>query len=426
MEQFNNEYTKSSIKLQSNYCNQNFVEYYSRKVNWKFSIQHLLSLMIYCNYTELQFELSKTYRENGGDNHTNFYFWGKYLKISVHRFNHENSKVSTFYHGIGKQLLWPQYVSRYRTGVFVNCPLSTTSVPEVAFSFSNSDTGMVFTFKHVSKQHLSVAWLSDYPSENEFLFVQTTHRMIINDIIEINSGYHYKILLYAMQHLDTICFGGENIQDIADSQTSMIIDMIIQHRLSSDLSSIYESWHHLSEYGKQTIDVYFKNKKRIYLQPLHIRQKNLFLSHLFFHYKSQKFPCIKISKILSLGCNLEKMCLIGINVSASLLDNILKHFRDYPSLRLQIIEFWYAPSDHNWTLDILSKYKQPFNEINYHIGFHCNQSSYTSSNVYYITKNAYNHPSNDTSSIHQNHIIRKLNELAFKPSSTDESWTLKF
>eukprot|EP01084_Bolivina_argentea_P300486 518145_1 len=73
--QYNNEYKKAKIYFNSDYCRKNFVAH-KNDVEWIFLIQHILSLMIYCNFTGLQYQFSKTYRENKGKMHCNFFFLG--------------------------------------------------------------------------------------------------------------------------------------------------------------------------------------------------------------------------------------------------------------------------------------------------------------------------------------------------------------
>ncbi len=58
VEQFNNEYKKSQIHFNSRHC-KNMVSCNEKIV---LTLQHVLVLMIYCNYTNLQNQFSKTYR----------------------------------------------------------------------------------------------------------------------------------------------------------------------------------------------------------------------------------------------------------------------------------------------------------------------------------------------------------------------------
>eukprot|EP01084_Bolivina_argentea_P000095 172_1 len=86
IEQFMNEYKKAEIHFGSCFVKTSFPTFidltYSNK-EWTFCIEYLLSLLFYCNFTLLQYEFSKTYRHNEGKDHNNFYYLGKYLKISV-------------------------------------------------------------------------------------------------------------------------------------------------------------------------------------------------------------------------------------------------------------------------------------------------------------------------------------------------------
>eukprot|EP01084_Bolivina_argentea_P107613 192401_1 len=64
IEQFNNEFSKATIHYKSNFRKQN-KQYNDIQIN------HILSLMIYCNYDALQYIFSKTYREKESE-HNNF------------------------------------------------------------------------------------------------------------------------------------------------------------------------------------------------------------------------------------------------------------------------------------------------------------------------------------------------------------------
>eukprot|EP01084_Bolivina_argentea_P184823 318779_1 len=75
-QQFNIEHSKAQIHFNSHYRKKKYA-------NLKFDC--VLSLMIYCNYDQLQYEFSKTFRDNIND-HNSFYHLGKNLKISLHEF----------------------------------------------------------------------------------------------------------------------------------------------------------------------------------------------------------------------------------------------------------------------------------------------------------------------------------------------------
>eukprot|EP01084_Bolivina_argentea_P288857 495859_1 len=74
-QQFQLENKKTEIHFKSYYCKEQFVEKTAQTSHQKvrFKMYHILAIMIYCNYTQMQSLFSKTYRENKGKHHNNFY-----------------------------------------------------------------------------------------------------------------------------------------------------------------------------------------------------------------------------------------------------------------------------------------------------------------------------------------------------------------
>eukprot|EP01084_Bolivina_argentea_P157320 274153_1 len=76
--QFQQELTKAMMHLNSHYCKKFYMhahssdEYYNKE--WVLSIDYLLALMIYCNFDRIGYEFSKSYREDDGKQHTEW-FW---------------------------------------------------------------------------------------------------------------------------------------------------------------------------------------------------------------------------------------------------------------------------------------------------------------------------------------------------------------
>eukprot|EP01084_Bolivina_argentea_P225874 381621_1 len=148
IEQYTHEYAKASIHLKSVYCKSKFAP---KKGDWShdemftytFTISHILSLMVYCNYTTIQYELSKTYRENDGSDHCNYYYFAKYLTVSVKKFGTQikDGNVGHFYHGVNQQLVFPAFVRN----VNIYSPLSTSSSLVVAANFA-ANNGLIIQF----------------------------------------------------------------------------------------------------------------------------------------------------------------------------------------------------------------------------------------------------------------------------------------
>lgn len=170
VKQFNVEYLKAQLHFRCNYRKQNYS---------KLFIENILSLMLYCNYTQLQYEFSKTYRRNVHQ-HNNYYFWGKYLKESVQQFGTKirNGNIKAFYHGIRQKVSFdPHFFNSHRYNkLCIHCPLSTSSSFEVAANFASD--GLIIEFGEYDSWvsdvgYFSVSWLSDFGNESEYLFLQS-------------------------------------------------------------------------------------------------------------------------------------------------------------------------------------------------------------------------------------------------------------
>eukprot|EP01084_Bolivina_argentea_P260171 439261_1 len=232
MEQFKMELKKAELHRNSYHCKSNF--------NHSFETKHILSLMLYCNFTQLQYIFSKTYRDDvklGGGiisdllischsllepflkkkkkchllerkDHSEFYYWGMFLKDAVKQFGTRmcDGNLNALYHGIGEPLLVNIFIPQMK-GMSIGCPLSTTSSFAVAVNFTNHNNGLILHFcdgasyKKKSPKYLSVSWLSDYPNEFEYLFNQidvSSECLLIDNITNAMSGMQYKSIIHAL------------------------------------------------------------------------------------------------------------------------------------------------------------------------------------------------------------------------------------
>eukprot|EP01083_Nonionella_stella_P085248 236268_1 len=194
---FNRELHKASTYLNSCFCKSNFPSIsLGRKSKYHLTKEHVLAIQCYCNCDHLQHVFSETYRENI-EKHTEFYFLGKYSKLTVHCFgsNLRNSPIRKLYHGVNQHLLFPcvsgGIVKRRRDGidrnVSVQCPLSTSCVLQVAISFTNNRGIVAVVSARTNKiKTFGTHWLSDYPEEQEYLALQMPSNMSfpIHNIIE--------------------------------------------------------------------------------------------------------------------------------------------------------------------------------------------------------------------------------------------------
>eukprot|EP01084_Bolivina_argentea_P146171 256029_1 len=332
VQQFNLEHDKAQVHFASRYRKQNY--------KWeKMSIEHVLSLMIYSNYTELQSQFSKTYRNNI-DDHSSYYYLGKYLKESTHKFGTSIYKgyPKIFYHGIGELLTFPRYID----DICICCPLSTSTKFEVATNFTNQNNGLIVQFgdfygySSSSPKYFALAWLSDYGNENEHLFIQNSpnYKLSIDNIVNASTGCEHKILITALRIIDC-AFGASKYGNISVSnQLDALITQIIENQLSNELDSVYESSKYLTDYAKNMINIYCQNKTsmQIILNEKHLSKYN-FLQKVF-------VPDTISIQLQSLYVMFPKIKTIHVKDANNTLDlcktSIDNHYTAFDSLKIHI------------------------------------------------------------------------------------------
>eukprot|EP01084_Bolivina_argentea_P281968 482552_1 len=309
IEQYDTEYSKAKI---------HFACHYRRKRYRFMKIEYLLSLMIYCNFDSLQNRLTKTYYLRNHINiHNNFYYMGKYLKISVHKFGcWASSYNSSFYHGINQKCYFLTYIGLHSYGLPIYSPLSTSLSFEVATNFTGMNKGMVIQFAGFRAKYFSVSWLSDYANESECLFIQNKRPLEINNIVDVEIGIEFDIILRALKLIENVTDGKYLGKMFIPRPLAVLAIKIIHHQLSYKLSK-YKPFKSLNKYGKAICNTYCKNKTYLLLSPNYKIDIPL-LSELFFH-SGNKW--IGIKEICMLFPNIKT---ISMYISLSSLNSILE------------------------------------------------------------------------------------------------------
>eukprot|EP01084_Bolivina_argentea_P090502 163069_1 len=308
MDQFNHEYVKAKIHYDSEYCKKTFVPYCDdANMEWTFLIDYVLSLMIYCNYTELQYHFTKTYRDNCGEDHNSFYHLATNLKISIHQFGKPtvDSYVKIFFHGISEQVKFPYYGN-----VSIFNPLSTTSSFSVATSFTNNNNGMIveFTDNKGYSTSFSVSWLSDYPNENEYIFIQNGYGLWMRNIFIVKFGYQFNTIIKSVNIIQAIISNQEFDKDV----DSMIKDLVIDIMQNNEQTTIYR------KYAAGMIKSYFEGRKGIHINYTGWKQETC----LFDAFCLSDYEWIRMMDIISLCPNLNRLNVINVNLCSKTLNNI--------------------------------------------------------------------------------------------------------
>ena len=200
--------------------------------------------MIYCNYDQLQHKFSKTYRKikpnecskEIGERHRNFWWMGKWLKEFVNGWG-ERDKQS-LYHGVSGKMSFTTTVHAkiMLRALYIYGPVSTSCALAVAINFANAD-GMVIEFSFGRKNPfawcLSCEWLSDFPYEKEYLFLQRKIPFKIKAILDTRLEIDYSFILNALGFIHQLIQGNDKFARVEISNTmKYLIREIIFHQLS--------------------------------------------------------------------------------------------------------------------------------------------------------------------------------------------------
>eukprot|EP01084_Bolivina_argentea_P139954 246158_1 len=365
IQQFNGEYKKAKIHFNGHYAKHHgfqgdFKLYGSPKH------EHVLSLMIYCNFDSLQHEFSKTYRYNTHQ-HCHFYYLGMNLKQVVNQFGYSmhDGPIKDFYHGIDTKLVFPTYGVIQSMGVTINCPLSTSSSFAVAVNFATSRSyGLIFEFECDSipgPKYFSTNWLSDYPAEAEHLFVQYAGSdglaLQICNIHDVQFDHQYNKLLAILQIIDEVFFCEECViekwqeEKILDEDKELI-RAIIYDQLSPH-STKYPKFETLSGYGRKMVDRYFKKER----EELEMDYSMNVFSFVFEIVFKDKYEWINSNIVHQLFPMVTIITIKNINISLELLDSILSY---YDTVNPVFKKIWIDPN----------KQSELYNYLQYMMGEH--------------------------------------------------------
>eukprot|EP01083_Nonionella_stella_P286732 975871_1 len=360
IDQFDSEYQKALLHFHS--------RYYKDAFDSHILMQYVLALMIYCNYDVVQYEFCKTYRIDNGKRHNEFYWFGRYLKISL-QFGTTiaDGRKTKFYHGVGEKLLFPQYIGTLtHRGVYIYCPLSTSISFEVASNFTNFNSGLIVQFGGYSSKYLSLAWLSDFANESEYLFMQTESvgdQLTIDNVIDAQYGYEYHKMLNVFKIITKIIAMEDYsfLKEISSSMDSLAVK-IIHHQLSTKLP-IFEALDTLPEYGNSMVETYFYNREGVDISYDRMDEfKDLELFNVFFDPKSEWIRLIQINALFP---NMKKLLIECVCLSKLAMDDILCFLQNKRSNTLEAIVFYMPIIDDFDIADVMSIYSEQFAEMQF-------------------------------------------------------------
>eukprot|EP01084_Bolivina_argentea_P271723 462433_1 len=371
-DQFDCELEKATLHFHSDYCQKTLIKPYKEK--WEdnqsytlcdyieITVEHILAILIYCNFDALSYQFSKTYRaindtesyESIIARHVEFYFLGTYLKHVVHRLGTctRENKIKRFYHGISERLLFPlQHKNK------LQIPLSTSSEMAVAVNFSDGK-GLIIEFLEdpvMGSMYFSTWWCSDYGNENEHLFIQMEGRLRFDNIFDVTTAYNFSGILGGINMLNgLIC---------TSNAPYNVSNLITAYRLVQDKTRM-EEWKGLHSYAKQLFHEYCDNITEVYIEWKIMSG----LHGVYFYYllSSDKYDGINIVHLNALLLNLNKIKIYEMAITPLLFEDILHLFMVNPHSKIKYIFFGHVVEvqDNNLN-DIVTNYEKKFADIGF-------------------------------------------------------------
>eukprot|EP01084_Bolivina_argentea_P152550 266098_1 len=237
--------------------------------------------------------------------------------MCVHGFGTKikQGKMNSFYHGIGEKLVFPYGINDIR----IYAPLSTSSSFCVATNFTNYNNGMVIEFTGEEAAYFSMVWLSDYPSESEYFFIQNRFSLKLCNIVEMETAYEYSRLLHNLYVIDKI-MKNEHLNNFKQLNICSI-KQIINHQLRLVCSEIDV----FTAYGIKLMRTYFNYQHWIKLDYKLIKEKYLFLRNILFE---SEYEWINIQTLCRMFPNIQFITVINVHICERILRDIVDYIRD--------------------------------------------------------------------------------------------------
>eukprot|EP01084_Bolivina_argentea_P194680 334059_1 len=468
--QWNNEYRKASLYRAMHYCRKIIseiqqhphphlnTEKFGIANGEQISINHLISIIIYCSYSHLSAKFSETFRRLKKTNDTkqeeevklndisslrnincavendnslkqrnsNFYFLSKYINEAVNIYSKQSKDVDMmrFYHGIDKEMIFNSMKG------FMYQPLSTTSVYEVAINFS-MNSGMVVEINcHPNSRYFDCAWISDYPSERELLFISCGQPLIFVNITNVLNAQDLRVFIKAISIIEWSMsehlLSSDNFEvyrnmveqekkqqmyrlpsynpklhgaKIIDPTVQLTVVKLIKHEMNRYEPTKYDKYIAIPHYIDKLLHNICIQKTEITInwKWMNIEMTNeymfnkngylgyLFLKNVFFENIS---PIVNLDLIGILFPNLKLIELLEIpNFTTTYLNDVLRYLSSNRSKHLRSIGLCFDNQTTNQLTDFsfFSHYKFKFLNIGWDIMYRINQGSISMFNMKYFT-----------------------------------------
>eukprot|EP01083_Nonionella_stella_P296276 1006550_1 len=359
-----------------------FAKCYELKWQQPIQIHHILAMMIYCNFDELQRKFTETFRRKNKDEsddhmkerHRNFCFLGRYLREMAECFGMESPAIDPksvtltespirIYHGISKQCMFPSL------NACIKGPFSTTRDYNVALNFG--ENGMILELAMYPKEWrfsesasntifidamrflncVDCAWLSDFPGESEIFCIGGLAKFHFNTIIEAIGNNYFPFIDAMRRATYFMTYGGPDIDlehcGYRGDQKQMVFRLLSHELWTHEPNHEHaHEWKQCPVYIKQLLHAHCQSIKRIHFPPaeliLPVRQGGIcrgtqahfdFVKESSVHHALLKYDngWIKLDLVMKMFPNTEYIVFDGPQ------DQI--QFYQQPAIYLSVLQF---------------------------------------------------------------------------------------
>ena len=200
--------------------------------NEPIGIEHIISVLLYCNFNELSYHLRSTFyrvfddedNKSLAQRHSEFANWSHMLRNTVICFG-ESVGNNEFYHSVDTQVMFGDFEFSF------NGPLSTSSEYMLSYLYPNSK-GLTLKLSDDCKQsglkYFACDWISDFMQESEcLLFGSHINRSIsIANITNSLYSHDYSLYIDAINVIQKMVEGRPLTERISEGVKSIINELI--------------------------------------------------------------------------------------------------------------------------------------------------------------------------------------------------------
>eukprot|EP01084_Bolivina_argentea_P168725 292538_1 len=290
---FNNAYQKAvKLMTSSNYvkcikCTEKewcLPYWYEVEYESLLTINHILSIIFYCDYDQLSTDFSTSFRKNKKfemlssikKRNSNYYYLSKYIRETVECYGQcalsRNSLLGPFYTGMNVLLNIPSLAIRLCS------PTSTSIHIEVAIKFSGQE-GIIIQFdnsKHLYQycylRGFNVSWLSRYKEEDERIFVGGFYYMKIQSVRVRSTKQNFECIFNAIYCLENMLHGGQQHGIEATDKHAIVIKNLFAKVLNTWTTQTFYAY---DKYIYDTFSAFSKHLRIISLNLFELHHNNI-------------------------------------------------------------------------------------------------------------------------------------------------------